>query len=125
MNATDTTEPTFWAAPELAKAGYPVFPLSPHHNHKNPSVEGGFYAATTDLSEIAKWIEGGRAAHGIAIATGFVSGLVVIEADTPEAYDRMEKKFGPPHVKSRRGGHWYFRHPKDGKVLSKKLEGGL
>ena len=39
-------DPTFWAAPQLAKAGYPVFPIW----NKIPSVEGGFYAATTDVS---------------------------------------------------------------------------
>jgi putative DNA primase/helicase len=105
----------------LAKVGYSVFPAK----GKIPTVEGGFYAATTDASQIAEWITEGRENHDVAFATGIVSGVVVVEADTPEAYERMEMKFGPPHVLTRRGGHWYFRHPKNGKVSSKSLGGGL
>jgi hypothetical protein len=60
------TQPTFWHAPELAKAGYPVFPV----NGKEPTVEGGFYACTTDMSQIAEWIEDGHGDHDMAIPTG-------------------------------------------------------
>jgi hypothetical protein len=75
------TAPIFWAAPDLAKAGYPVFPVK----DKAPSVEGGFYAATTDVSQVAEWITEGREHHDVAFATGIVSGVVVLDADTPEA----------------------------------------
>jgi hypothetical protein len=57
QQTTTIGNPTFWEAADLAKKGYPVFPVGPD---KNPSVEGGFYAATTDLSQIAAWIEEGR-----------------------------------------------------------------
>lgn len=109
-------ELTFGHAPDLAKAGYPVFPIRP--DGKEPSVEGGFYAFSKDLSEIAAWIEDGREHHNIAIPTGILSGVVVIEADTPERYAWMEERYGLPTVKTRRGGHWYFRHPRNGKVSS-------
>jgi hypothetical protein len=115
--------PTFWAAPDLAKAGYPVFPISP--GTKKPSVEGGFYAATTDLSQIAEWIEEGRGDHDIAIAAGTLSGVVVVEADNDEMYAWMEEKYGPPTVKSRRGGHWWFAHPRDGRVVSHNISEDL
>jgi P4 family phage/plasmid primase-like protien len=117
------TEPTFWAAPEIAKAGYPVFPIS--RKDKHPSVEGGFYAATTDLSEIAAWIQDGRGGHNIATPTGVLSQVVVIEADTPEMYAWMEERYGPPTVKTRRGGHWWFRHPRRGRVVSNAVREGL
>src|SRR5215210_7112081 len=121
-NSTNREEPTFWAAVDLAKAGYPVFPLS----GKAPAVEGGFYAATTDLSEIAMWIdEGGYEDHDIGIATGYVSGVVVIEADTKERFKHMEERFGPPTVLTRKGGHWHFKHPRDGKVVSRNIRSGL
>jgi P4 family phage/plasmid primase-like protien len=116
-------EPTFWAAPEVAKAGIPVFPISPRD--KYPSVEGGFYSATTDPSEIAAWIEEGREHHNIAIPTGVLSQVVVIEADTPEMYAWMEERYGPPAVKTRRGGHWWFRHPRKGRVVSNAVREGL
>jgi len=115
------TEPTFWHAPYLAKASYPVFPT----RGKEPSVEGGFYACTTDLSQIAAWIEDGHGDHDVAIPTGLPSGIVVIDADTPEAYAKMEERYGRPAVLTRRGGHWWFAHPRNGKVWSNNVEAGL
>ena len=116
------TEPVFWAAADLAKAGYPVFPVN---RDKNPSVEGGFYAATTDASQVAEWIMEGREHHDVAFATGIVSGVVVLDADTPESVARMEANYGEPTVRTRRGAHWYFRHPRNGKVRSRKVAEGL
>ena len=113
--------PTFWAAADLAKLGYPVFPL----NGKEPSVEGGFYAATTDPSQVAEWIDEGREDHGVGFATGLVSGVVVMDADTPEAAAAMEADYGPPHVRTKRGGHWYFSHPRNGKVTSSNVRDAL
>jgi putative DNA primase/helicase len=121
-NAGQVNTPTFWGAPELVKAGYPVFPVRPD---KTPSVAGGFYAATRDVSQIAAWIEDGRGDHGIAIPTGLITLTVVIDGDTADACAKMEKRYGTPHVRTRRGGHWYFRHPQDGKVTSRKFAPGL
>jgi putative DNA primase/helicase len=120
-NRSDRTR-TFWAAPDLAKAGYPLFPAG---KDKQPSVRGGFYAATTDVSQIAAWIEEGREDHDIAIPTGLVTLTVVIDADTPKAYAQMVAKYSEPTVKTRRGGHWYFAHPQDGKVTSRRFAPGL
>ena len=112
------TQPTFWAAPDLIKAGYPVFPLA----GKVPAVAGGFYAATLDMSEVAMWIQDhGFGDHDIGIATGHASGIVVIEADTPKRRAELEKMFGTPTVASRKGAHWYFKHPRDGKVVSRNI----
>jgi hypothetical protein len=112
----------FTAAPELAEAGYRVFPIKPEE--KNPSIHGGFYAATVNLAKIAGWLEKERRGrHNLAIATGFPSDLVVIEADDADTYKRLEERYGPPTVisahKHKAGGHWYFAHPGDGKVPSK------
>jgi len=115
------TQPTFWHAPELAKAGYPVFPV----NGKEPTVEGGFYACSTDMSQIAEWIEDGHGDHDVAIPTGLPSGIVVIDADTAEVYAKMEERYGRPTVLTRRGGHWWFAHPRNGKVWSNNVEAGL
>src|SRR5215210_1090370 len=110
-----------WAAPELATAGYPVFPTS--EDGKNPTVEGGFYAATKDHSQIAAWIqERGRERHNVAIPTGVLSGVIVIDANDAEAAEKMRAKYGEPTVLSAHshagGAHWYFRHPRNGKVTS-------
>jgi putative DNA primase/helicase len=120
--AEATRAPTFWAAPDLAKAGYPLFPVGPD---KQPSVRGGFYAATRDISQIAAWIEEGRAAPDIAMPTGLPTLTVIVDADTLKAYAQMVAAFGEPAVKTARGGHWYFAHPQDGKVTSRRFAPGL
>jgi putative DNA primase/helicase len=99
-----------------------VFPVGPE---KNPSVTGGFYAATRDLSQIAAWIEEGRGDHDIAVPTGVNTLTVVIDADTTEAYAEMQACHGEPHAKTTRGGHWFFKHPQDGKVTSRRFASGL
>lgn len=116
-----TQDPVFWGAPDLAKAGWPVFPVGPD---KRPSVAGGFYAATRDLSQIAAWMEDGRANHDIAVPTGLVTLTVVIDADTAEAFEYMESH-GSPDTVTARGGHWFFAHPQDGKVTSRTFAPGL
>lgn len=122
QQAEATRAPTFWAAPDLARGGYPVFPVGPD---KQPSVRGGFYAATRDISQIAAWIEEGRGDHDIAIPTGLITLAVIVDADTPKAYAQMVAAFGEPAVKTSRGGHWYFAHPQDGKVTSRRFAPGL
>lgn len=120
-NTEQENTPTFWAAPDLVKAGYSVFPVA----EKTPSVVGGFYAATKEVSQIAAWIEEGRGDHDVAIPTGLVTLTVVIDADTVEACEKMQARYGEPHVRTKRGGHWYFRHPQDGKVISRRFAPGL
>lgn len=113
--------PLFWAAPDLAKAGYPVFPVK----GKEPTVKGGFYASTTDLSQIAAWIEEGREHHDVAMPTGLPSSVIIIDADIPETFAEMQAKYGEPTVRTPRGGHWWFSHPRNGKVTSNNIRVGL
>lgn len=113
---------TFWTAPDLIKAGWPVFPVG---MDKQPSVPGGFYAATRDMSQVAAWIEDGRGDHDIAIPTGLVTLTVVVDADDEQSCAQMAVRYGEPDVRTRRGGHWYFRHPQDGKVTSRRFAPGL
>ena len=111
----------FWEAPDLVKAGYWVFPV----NDKTPITPGSFYAASNDMSEVAEWIERGRGAYDLAIGTGHYSRVVVIDADAEEDFTKMKSKYGPPTYTTRRGGHWLFRHPRNGKVVSNKIAPGL
>ncbi|POZ58448.1 DNA primase/helicase, phage-associated [Dehalococcoides mccartyi] len=46
-----------------------------------------------------------------AMPTGPVSGCFVIDADTPESVSRMEAVGLHPHVKTRKGAHYYCRLP--------------
>ena len=67
---------------ELAEAcvqqGYPVFPCKPEN--KQPYVNGGFKAATTDIDQInAWWAQWPDAMPGIP--TGDVTGIFVLDID--------------------------------------------
>jgi P4 family phage/plasmid primase-like protien len=106
------------AADELLEAGYRIFPLG---KSKRPATEGGFYASTDDSAEVREWLEAGRLRSGLAIATGLPSSVVVIDADSPEAFQWMYERHGGAHVVTARGGHWYFRHPGDGRVTSRGI----
>lgn len=61
----------------------------------------------------------------MAFATGVLSGVVVIDADSPETVAEMEAAYGRPAVRTRQGGHWYFRHPRNGKATSNKIKDKL
>jgi hypothetical protein len=119
--AAEQSQPTFWASPDLVDAGYRVLPVQ----GKEPTVEGGWYAATDDKSQIAAWIEEGRQHHDIGVPTGVFGGLVAIDADTPEGFAKMLERYGEPTYLTKRGGHWLFRHPRNGKVVSSRVGPGL
>jgi hypothetical protein len=123
-NSHDNGHGPLWHSPELATAGFPVFPVS--KDGKDPTVEGGFYAATLDHSQLAEWItERGRKDHGVAFPTGAFSGVIVIDADNLEMVEWMRERYGEPTVWTKKGAHWYFRHPRRGKVTSNNVRKGL
>lgn len=100
---------------EVGRKIGPVFTLKP--KTKAPSIEDGFYAARSRQDDILD-MASTRPGHLWALRTGRASGVVVIDADSAEAYEYMQGRFGAPHVSTTRGGHWYFRHPGGGKVAS-------
>jgi Bifunctional DNA primase/polymerase, N-terminal len=85
----------------LAAKGYKVFPC----------------AATADADQLRKWHEEGRF-YGVGLATGLPNDLAVVDADDDDALETLRAKYGREDVKSRRGGHFWHRHPKDGKIES-------
>jgi putative DNA primase/helicase len=115
-----STEVVLQGALDLASRGYRVFPIG---ISKQPSVTGGFYAATDNPETIRAWSESGQLKN-VGIATGALSGICVTDADTEEARDRLRAEYGPETVTSARGAHWYWKHPGQ-KVASKPLGGGV
>lgn len=65
-------------ARELARLGVPVFPCAP--GGKRPTPERGFHEATTDVRQVEAWWRQ-RPRANLAIPTGAVSGVVVVDVD--------------------------------------------
>jgi hypothetical protein len=91
------------AALGYAKHGWRVFPLHGIVNSactcgrrdcsspgKHPLVRRGLYEATTDTHVIKEWWRRWRSAN-VGIATGAVSGIVVIDVDLPAAFASLER----------------------------------
>ncbi len=71
-----------------------------------------FQRRRATAEELARWLS----AYGnpnVAVVTGAVSGLVVIDCDTPEAVAAFEPMLERPTttVRTGRGRHFYFQHP--------------
>ena len=91
------------AALGYAERGWRVFPLHGIVNGtctcggsycssagKHPLVRRGLYEATTDVGKIEDWWRRWRSAN-VGIATGAVSGIVVIDVDLPTAFRSMAR----------------------------------
>ncbi len=114
------------AAKEYTEIGYSCFPLS--LAQKRPLAKWKKYQSEHPLEEtIDDWEENGaprtdpdtgeitgrETAFNLAIVTGEISGIVVVDCDNPEAvaYAQQHGMTSPIAVKTRRGVHYYFRHP--------------
>lgn len=102
------------------------------HIGKHPAVKGGWKAATTDPDQLHRWFDNGMM-RNLAIATGAVSGVIVLDVDGPAGADslrKLETLYGPlpptASVVTGRGKHLYFRYPPQGLRCSvDKLGPGL
>jgi len=67
-----------------------------------------YQSAPADDATLTRWFGNGHA-HGLAIVTGTVSGIVVIDLDSPEAktwaHDHLP--FTPIKTKTVKGEHWF------------------
>jgi hypothetical protein len=97
---------------------------------KHPIVAAGFRSASKDLEQIKSWW-GKYPQANIGIATGKVSGVVVLDVDPRHGgFDSLVKYSLPPTMKARTGGsgeHYYFRPSDDIEIRNSagKLGAGL
>jgi len=96
--------------------GFPIFPC--RQRGKEPLVEGGFRAATTDEARIREWWRRWPEAN-IGVPTGAASGWLVVDVDPrnggDETLDAWLSKYGrwPATCEATTGGggrHILFRH---------------
>lgn len=100
---------------QLAQRGMAVFPCVPRS--KSPATAHGVKDATRDLDIITGWWRA-EPTYNIAIATGAVSGMFVVDIDGLDAeaeLRKLEAEHGelPPSVEviTARGRHIYFKAP--------------
>ena len=100
------------AALNYAQRGWPVFPLVP--GQKPPLTSNGFKAATLDSTKITAWWKKYPQAN-IGVATGTVSGIVVVDVDDMNGFTALQKLLHPIVTsvsRTQSGGlHLFYRHP--------------
>mgnify|MGYP006278692985 CR=1 FL=1 len=126
------------AALAYARQGWHVFPLHPSCGEEDPKaplgylVPNGFKNATTDLDTLRKWW-GQYPQANVGVATGMVSGVVVLDVDPRDGGDaslaNLEAEHGPlPTTLVTRtgsgGSHYWFACP-DGGLHSRKPYQGI
>lgn len=95
---------------DLWELGFSVFPVK--HGEKRPAVESwkAYQTTKADFATVQGWA---AKRSNIGIATGAVSGLVVLDLDSAEAVQEAERHGLPDTltVKTGKGLHVYFQHP--------------
>lgn len=102
------------AALEYLDKGWAIIPIRP--DAKRPQIKWReFQDRLPTEDEVidwwTKWPD-----HEIAIITGEISGIVVVDCDNQEALEHALNTGmrSPIQVKTKRGVHLYFEHPRDG-----------
>ncbi len=102
------------AALQYLERGWSIIPIKPEA--KRPAIKWlDFQSRLPTEEEVTEWWTRWPD-HEIAIVTGELSGVVVVDCDNEEAahaaFDANMRS--PIKVKTKRGSHLYFEHPKDG-----------
>lgn len=131
MSGRRTPSRLLLAALAYARRGWAVFPCRPRE--KRPATRNGFKDGTTDKGRIvAGWTRCPEA--NVAIVTGTVSGLVVLDVDPRnggnESLRELERRHGelPPTLVVATGGggrHYFFSAPEGKSIKSCKFADGL
>lgn len=118
-----------WAVGE----GFAVFPIV--YGKKTPATKNGFKDATRDPERIRELFPPGRK-HNLGIATGEVSGIVVIDVDTykegaEDTLKALEEELGPlpatltVQTRTGSGRHYTYAYPEGRDLRNSVGEHGL
>lgn len=119
-------------AVDAVERGWTIIPLSVQS--KKPLNEWKHYQTSpTMMDEVDEWFDVGApttsgnrvSLFNLALITGDVSGVVVLDCDNQAAVDYAKKNnlVSPFAVKTTRGMHFYFNHPRGGKKFANKVGG--
>lgn len=105
-------DPAMWA--DHYEAAFSTFPLKP--NSKRPDLPSwqAYQTKRATIEQIGAWVDDDPS-RNIGIATGAVSGVVVLDLDSPAAAAAAALKGVPATVEALtpRGRHLYFRYDPD------------
>jgi hypothetical protein len=119
------------SAVAYAKRGWSVFPCRPRA--KEPATKHGFKDATTDTAIVTRWWQRAPFAN-VAVATGLVSMVVVVDIDIRNRGDlslrELERAHGrlpetPRCCTGGPGAHYYFKPPDTDPLRSGKIAEGI
>ena len=99
---------------EYLERGWSVIPIKP--KGKRPAIKWLEYQTRLPTEqEVTQWWTQWED-YDIALVTGEISGVVVVDCDNDNAYKASQEADmkTPIKVKTKRGIHLYFEHPKDG-----------
>lgn len=98
-------------------------------NGKHPRSPKGVAAASTDRETIERWFDGKAKGSNLAIATGSISGICVVDVDDWKDLESLEHDFGrlPATLTAAtgRGDHYYFLLPEGLMLPTRKRIRGL
>ena len=133
MNQTEELKNLLYSeAISAVERGWTIIPLS--ISSKKPLAEWKEYQTrSTTVEEVDDWFENGAPTTGgsrielfnLALVTGSISGVIVLDCDNAEAEAYVKKKnlTTPIAVKTTRGHHYYYAHPMEGKRFANKVGG--
>lgn len=105
-------------AMRLLERGWPILPVAP--GQKRPRIEWREYQTRLPTeAEVFEWWRG-RPQTQIAMATGGLGGVVVVDCDNDVALEAARRLglTSPIAVRTRHGMHFYHRHPGAGVRVS-------
>ena len=120
----------YTSAMEAVDRGWNLIPIS--IASKKPLIEWKKYQTELITSEtVEDWFENGVPTEygqrvkpfNLALVTGAISGVVVVDCDNEEStlYAMNHNIKSPFSVRTTRGRHYYFAHPRNGKRFGNKV----
>jgi len=120
---TNEENPTLETAIGYLEQDWSVIPINP--TSKKPYIPWKRYQQRRPTDgEVEQWFRNWPDAR-LAVVTGELSGIVIVDCDSEEAHQFAieEGLSSPVRVKTKRGVHHYFDHPRDGKRRGPRVGG--